>query len=137
MRLARVGYDNTLGYLSGGIEAWKNAEKETDSIQSIPAAGFAEKFSDNLNVLDVRRPGEYETEHIENAENKPLDFINDWMPEVNRDKEYFVHCAGGYRSMVAASILKARGFENIIEVAGGYGAISKTNVPKTNLIHSR
>jgi glyoxylase-like metal-dependent hydrolase (beta-lactamase superfamily II)/rhodanese-related sulfurtransferase len=134
MRLARVGYDNTIGYLNGGIEAWNNADKETDSITSISATEFAEKFSDKMNVLDVRRPGEYETEHILNAENKPLDFINEWMTEVNRDKKYFVHCAGGYRSMVAVSILKARGFENLVEVAGGYGAISKTGVPKGNQI---
>ncbi len=136
-RLARVGYDNTLGYLSGGIEAWQNAGKETDSITSISAEEFSKQFSPEMCVLDVRKPGEYEPEHLVNAENKPLDFINDWASETDRSKTYYVHCAGGYRSMVAASILKARGFENLVEVAGGYGAISKTLVPKTNLVHTK
>lgn len=137
IRLARVGYDNTLGYLTGGIEAWKNAGKETDSIKSIPAEEFASSYADGMNVMDVRRLGEYETEHVANAENKPLDFINEWTNSEDRNKTYYIHCAGGYRSMVAASILKARGFENIVEVAGGYGAIAKTGVPKTNLIHAK
>ena len=137
MRLARVGYDNTLGCLTGGIEAWKSAGKETDSITSIPADEFASKYAEGMNVMDVRRPGEYETEHVVNAENKPLDFINEWTNGEDRSKTYYIHCAGGYRSMVAASILKARGFENIVEVAGGYGAIAKTCVPKTNLIHAK
>jgi glyoxylase-like metal-dependent hydrolase (beta-lactamase superfamily II)/rhodanese-related sulfurtransferase len=134
MRLARVGYDNTIGYLSGGIQAWKEADKELDSITSVTAEEFASRQPDNLNVLDVRRPGEFEVEHVQHAQNKPLDFINDWTTEVHRNETYYVHCAGGYRSMVAASILKARGFENIVEVAGGYGAIAKTNVPKQSLI---
>ncbi len=133
-RLARVGYDNTIGYLNGGIEAWKNAGKETDSINSITATEFAETFTEEMNVLDVRRAGEFEAGHLPNAENKPLDFINDWTHEPERDKTYYIHCAGGYRSMVVASILKARGFENLVEVAGGYGAISKTTVPITTLI---
>lgn len=134
MRLARVGYDNTIGYLEGGMEAWKSAGKETDSVTSISATDFAEHYSEKLNVLDVRRPGEFETEHVVSAENKPLDFINEWTNEIDRSKTYYVHCAGGYRSMVTASILKARGFENIVEVAGGYGAIAKTNIPKASLI---
>ncbi len=137
MRLARVGYDNTLGYLSGGIEAWEKAGKEIDFVTSISPEEFASKYSTEINVLDVRRPGEYETEHVMNAENKPLDFINEWTTETDRSKTYFVHCAAGYRSMVAASILKARGFENIVDVAGGFNAISKTGVPKTNLIHAK
>ncbi|HLP51018.1 MAG TPA: MBL fold metallo-hydrolase [Chitinophagales bacterium] len=137
MRLARVGYDNTLGYLDGGIGAWKAAGKETDAIASINAGDFAEQYSSDTHVLDVRRPAEFETEHVAGAENKPLDFINDWTNEADRNKTYFIHCAGGYRSMVAASILKARGFENIVEVAGGYGAIAKTAVPKTDLIHAK
>ena len=137
MRLARVGYDNTLGYLNGGIQEWKNAGKETDSVTSISATEFAEKFNEEINVLDVRRPGEYEAEHVVQAENKPLDFINEWTNETDRSKTYYIHCAGGYRSMVAASILKARGFENIIEVAGGYGAISKTGIAITNQIQQK
>ena len=137
MRLARVGYDNTIGFLNGGIEAWIAAGKETDSVTSIYAEEFSKQYAEGMNVLDVRRPAEYETEHVVNAENKPLDFINDWTNETDRSKTYYVHCAGGYRSMVAASILKARGFENIVEVAGGYGAIAKTDIPKTNLIHAK
>jgi len=137
MRLARVGYDNTLGYLNGGMQEWKKAGKETDFISSISAEEFAKQYSEAINVLDVRKAGEYETEHLVDAENKPLDFINEWTNEVARDKTYYIHCAGGYRSMIAASILKARGFESIIEVAGGYGAISKTALPKTNLIHAK
>jgi rhodanese-related sulfurtransferase len=136
-RLARVGYDNTLGYLNGGIEAWKKGNKETDAIKSISATEFAEKFNDEMNVLDVRKPGEYESEHVMNAENKPLDFINDWISETDRSKTYYVHCAGGYRSMVAASILKSRGFENLVEIAGGYGAISRTGIAKTNQIQQK
>lgn len=133
-RLARVGYDNTIGYLQGGLEAWESAGKEIDSITSISAIDFAEKFSENMKVLDVRKAGEFDTGHLPNAENKPLDFINDWTNEPDRDKTYYIHCAGGYRSMVAASILKARGFEKLVEVAGGYGAISRTTIPLTTLV---
>ena len=134
-RLARVGYDNTLGYLDGSIEAWRNSGREVDSIQSISAIEFENEYRSNtIHVLDVRRPGEYEKEHVVNAENKPLDFINDWTSELTNDKTYYIHCAGGYRSMITTSILKSRGFENLVEVAGGYGAIAKTNIPKTDLI---
>ncbi len=136
-RLARVGYDNTIGYLDGGIDAWMAAGKQVDTITSITADEFAARYNNDMNVLDVRRPGEYETGHVANAENKPLDFINDWTTDTNRSKTYYIHCAGGYRSMVAASILKARGFEDIIEVAGGYGAIAKTNVAKDNSVTAK
>lgn len=136
-RLARVGYDNTIGYLDGGIDAWVAAGKQVDTITSITADEFAARYNNDMNVLDVRRPGEYETGHVANAENKPLDFINDWTTDTNRSKTYYIHCAGGYRSMVAASILKARGFEDIIEVAGGYGAIAKTNVAKDNSVTAK
>ena len=137
-RLARVGYDYTIGYLKGGFNAWKNAGKEVDTIKSVTVDELAEiTQKSELNILDVRKKSEYLSEHIIDAENAPLDFINDSMAQIDKKKTYYVHCAGGYRSMVAASILKARGFENIIEVAGGYGAISKTSVPKTNLIPSK
>ncbi|MCX6200420.1 MAG: MBL fold metallo-hydrolase [Bacteroidetes bacterium] len=134
MRLARVGYDNTLGYLNGGIEAWKKSGRPTETISSVSADEFCSQCNNETNVIDVRRVNEFENEHVVEAENKPLDSINDWTNELLKDKKYFVHCAGGYRSMVAASILKARGFHNITEVAGGYGAIAKTSIPKTNLI---
>lgn len=131
-RLARVGYDNTIGYLKGGIEAWKAAGKEVDTVHSISPQQFEQELSNGGHVLDVRRVNEYETEHLVNADNKPLDYINDWMAELDRSKPYYIHCAGGYRSMITSSILKARGFDNITEVAGGYGAIKNTNLPRTS-----
>jgi rhodanese-related sulfurtransferase len=132
-RLARVGYDHTIGYLQGGITAWKEAGKETDNINSVQPVAFEKLYNKELKVLDVRRQAEYDTEHVTNAIKKPLDFINDWMGELNHNDTYYIHCAGGYRSMITASILKSRGFENIVEVAGGYSAIAKTSVPKDNL----
>lgn len=125
IRLARVGYDHAIGYLKGGFEAWKNAGKEIDTINSIPAVNFIEiyKKDNNVNILDVRKPGEYLSEHICNAVNLPLDFINDGMPKIDKNKTYYVHCAGGYRSMIYVSILKSRGFENLINVESGYKAI--------------
>lgn len=131
-RLARVGYDNTIGYLKGGIEAWKAAGKEVDTVHSISPQQFEQELNKDATVLDVRRVNEYETEHLVNADNKPLDYINDWMGTLDRNKPYYIHCAGGYRSMITSSILKARGFDNITEVAGGYGAIKNTNLPRTS-----
>ena len=134
-RLARVGYDNTLGYLDGGMATWKAAGKVIDTVNSISPDEFATRYAKTeLHVLDVRRPAEYANGHVTNAENKPLDFINEWTGDLNRDETYYVHCAGGYRSMITASILKARGFENLVEVQGGYGAIAKTNIAKTDMI---
>lgn len=134
-RLSRVGYDNTLGFLKGGIDAWKSAGKEVDSVKSIPATAFAEEFrSGSLNVLDVRKPGEFEAEHVENAQTLPLDFISEQMDQVNKDQTYHVHCAGGYRSMIASSILKSRGYHNIVDVAGGFKAISETDIPTTDYV---
>ncbi|RZL49077.1 MAG: MBL fold metallo-hydrolase [Pedobacter sp.] len=133
-RLARVGYDNTIGYLAGGIGAWQEAGKEIDNIVSISASEFEDAVNndENINALDVRKPGEYESEHLENTLTRPLDYINDWTTELNPDKTYYIHCAGGYRSMIAASILKARGIDNVIDVAGGYGAIKATNLKRTD-----
>ncbi len=134
MRLARVGYDNTLGYLNGGMEEWKKSGRNAETILSISANEFSSQYNNETNVLDVRRVNEFEDEHVTEAESRPLDFINDWTSEIDKNKTYFIHCAGGYRSMVAVSILKARGFNNLIEVAGGYAALAKTNISKTNLI---
>lgn len=132
MRLARVGYSNVLGYLKGGFERWASSGKETDSIVSISAEEFADRLSKNkLTVVDVRKPSEYEAEHAEVAKSVPLDFINDQMAEVPKEGDVYVYCAGGYRSMIAASILKARGWQNLIDVAGGYKAMSATSVPRT------
>lgn len=134
-RLSRVGYDNTLGYLDGGLEVWIKAGKETDHVVSIPAADFAARYRDgDLNVLDVRKPSEYEAEHVEGAQNLPLDFLSEQMGQINTKKQYHLHCAGGYRSMIAASILKSRGFHEIVDVAGGFKAIAETNVPKTEYV---
>ena len=129
MRLARVGYDNTLGYLSGGIAAWEQAGKPIDHIESISASDFEKHYNSELSIIDIRRPGEYETAHIAAVPNKPLDYINDWTSQLNPAKKYYIHCAGGYRSMIAASILKARGYEHVVDIAGGYGAIAKTGLP--------
>ncbi|MBK9046983.1 MAG: MBL fold metallo-hydrolase [Bacteroidetes bacterium] len=124
-RLARVGYDHTIGYLEGGFESWKNAHKEVDTIPAITVEQFAaiEEKDPSILILDVRKKSEYQSEHIVNAINAPLDYINDSMLLVDKSKTYYVHCAGGYRSMVFASILKARGYENLIDVAGGFTAI--------------
>lgn len=126
-RLARVGYDKVLGYLEGGYDAWKKAGRETDAIKSISANEFATLAQKgDMDILDVRRKSEYDSEHIIGAENVPLDYINDNMEQVDKDKTWYVHCAGGYRSMIFASILKARGYDNLINVEGGFGAIKET-----------
>jgi hydroxyacylglutathione hydrolase len=124
-RLARVGYDNTIGYLKGGFEAWKNAGKETDTIESISVDELAKRMEENpdLNILDVRKKSEHFSEHVIGSENIALDYINEHIAEVNKDKTYYVHCAGGYRSMIFNSILRARGYDNLIDVQGGFDAI--------------
>jgi hydroxyacylglutathione hydrolase len=134
-RLARVGYDNVLGYLDNGIEAWTNAEKELEQVTSISATAFEQILAKQaLNVLDVRKPNEYKSEHVIDATNFPLDNINDNIEVLDRDKTYHIHCAGGYRSMITSSILKARGFHNLVEIAGGFEAIAETAVPKTSFV---
>ncbi|MFN8294845.1 MAG: MBL fold metallo-hydrolase [Chitinophagales bacterium] len=127
-RLARVGYDNAIGFLEGGFDAWKNAGKETDSITSVSAAAFAaaEVSNPDINILDVRKKSEYDSEHIVNAINTPLDFINESMQQIDKNKTYYVHCAGGYRSMIFTSILRARGYDNLIDVDGGFAAIKES-----------
>lgn len=124
-RLARVGYDNCIGYLQGGIQAWKDAGKEADTVTSISAEAFSNLLAENptLAAFDVRKKSEYDSEHVIGVENLPLDFLNENMAQINPDKTYYLHCAGGYRSMIAVSILKARGFDNLIDVAGGFAAI--------------
>ncbi|SFN16901.1 Glyoxylase, beta-lactamase superfamily II [Algoriella xinjiangensis] len=127
-RLARVGYDNTIGYLKGGFEAWKNAGKETDAIESISVDELAKRMEENpdLNILDVRKKSEHFSEHLIGSENIALDYINEHIAEVNKDKTYYVHCAGGYRSMIFNSILRARGYDNLIDVQGGFTAIKES-----------
>jgi glyoxylase-like metal-dependent hydrolase (beta-lactamase superfamily II)/rhodanese-related sulfurtransferase len=133
-RLARVGYDHVLGYLNGGFDAWKNAGNEVDTVTRISADEFAEKFKKEPIVIDVRKPGEFAAEHVDGAKSIPLDFINEDMAQFPKEEAFILHCAGGYRSMIAASILKSRGYDNFIEVIGGFGAISKTDVPKTDYV---
>ena len=127
-RLARVGYDHAIGYLRGGFEAWKRTGVVTDSIPSISALEFFAETKTNpgINILDVRKASEYDSQHIENAVNIPLDYINDGMALIDKHKTYYVHCAGGYRSMIFISILKARGYDNLVNVEGGFNAIRNT-----------
>ena len=135
-RLTRVGFDNLLGHLSGGFAAWKSAGKEVDTVNRITAEQFAAEVKvGESQMVDVRKESEYRAEHVDEAYNKPLDFINDWFAEMAaKDDSFYMHCAGGYRSMIAASILKARGIHNFKEVEGGFGAIAKTEVPKTDFV---
>jgi hydroxyacylglutathione hydrolase len=135
-RLARVGYDYTIGYLKGGFKAWQNAGKEVDQIKSITADAFSQQLKNkHAQVLDVRKPGEYISEHVDGALNTPLDNMNDHLASLDKDKTYYVHCAGGYRSMIFNSILKARGFDNLVDVQGGFKAIKEAgSIPVTDYV---
>lgn len=134
-RLSRVGYDNTLGYLQGGIEAWVSSGRDIETLESISAETFANRVkSGGINILDVRKDGEYTASHLEDAQHFALDFINNNMNQVHKNKTYHIHCAGGYRSVIAASILKARGYNNLVDIAGGFGAIKKTDLPTTDFV---
>jgi glyoxylase-like metal-dependent hydrolase (beta-lactamase superfamily II)/rhodanese-related sulfurtransferase len=133
-RLARVGYDNTLGYLKGGFETWKNAGFEYDTVNWVTANSLEELMEENVPVFDVRKEGEFKSEHVEGAHSTPLDFINDHIAEFPKDEEFYVHCAGGYRSVIAASILKSRGYHNIVNVLGGFASIKKTAIKTTNYV---
>mgnify|MGYP006129105137 FL=1 len=132
IRLSRVGFDNVIGYLDGSFDAWKNANKEIDTLESISAEELEEKSKENPPIFDVRKPGEYGSEHMENVTNTPLDYLNEHISEFPKNKAFYVHCAAGYRSVITASILKARGFHNVIDVAGGYTAIKKTRIKTTS-----
>ena len=136
IRLSRVGYDNTLGYLKGGIHAWKGSGKEVESIQTIEAIELANriKSGEPTNILDVRKPGEFASEHAVDAISLPLDFFNDEMKKLESETDYYIHCASGYRSIIAASILKSRGYHKLVDVAGGYKAMSETDIPKTDYV---
>ena len=133
-RLARVGYDNTIGYLDGGFESWIKSEKDIETLNSVTAEELEIKLKENTLVFDVRKPGEFASEHIENVSSTPLDFLNNHLQEFPKDKDFYVHCAGGYRSVMAISILKARGFHNAIDVKGGYAAIKNTGIKRTNFV---
>ena len=133
-RLSRVGFDNVLGYLEGGFEAWQNAGKEIDSIIRISPQQLEEEYSENAKILDVRKPSEYQAEHLEIAQSLPLSDINEWSSQLDKDQHFYIHCAGGYRSMIAASILNSRGIRNFTEVEGGYNKIKETALPKTQFV---
>jgi rhodanese-related sulfurtransferase len=133
-RLSRVGYDNVVGYLEGGIENWKSSGKETDSIERISAQDLEKEIDTKTTIIDVRKPGEFQAEHIENVPNIPLDYLNEHMQEFPKNDPFILHCAGGYRSIIAASILKSRGYNQVKDVIGGYAAISKTNIKRTNFV---
>ncbi|MGZ4096521.1 MAG: MBL fold metallo-hydrolase [Bacteroidia bacterium] len=135
VRLSRVGFDNVIGYLSGGFETWLKAGKEIDTVNRISADQFKSELKiGETTVIDVRKDSEYSAEHVEEAYSRPLAFINTWFSTVDDSKPFYLHCAGGYRSMIAASILKARGIHNFKEVAGGFKAIAEAGVPKTNFV---
>jgi len=134
IRLSRVGYDKTIGYLKGGFEAWKNAGKEADTVNRISAEEFAARHNSNPVVIDVRKKSEFDSEHVVGAINIPLNEINNHLAEIPKDKPFLLYCAGGYRSMIAAAILKQRGWENFADVRGGFVEIAKTNVVKTDYV---
>jgi glyoxylase-like metal-dependent hydrolase (beta-lactamase superfamily II)/rhodanese-related sulfurtransferase len=134
IRLSRVGYDNTIGFLKGGFPAWKAAGKEVDTVQRINATEFATKYKADPVVIDVRKQSEFDSEHVVGAINVPLNQINKHLAQFPKDKSFIVHCAGGYRSMIAASILKQRGWDNFVDVEGGFGAIKDTDVKRTEYV---
>jgi hydroxyacylglutathione hydrolase len=134
-RLTRVGFDNIVGHLQGGFDAWAAAGKEIDTVNRINAEEFSTKIKIGEDkVVDVRKESEYSAEHVEEAYSRPLADINDWVKDVNPEEHFFLHCAGGYRSMIAASILQSRGYRNFTEIEGGFKAIAETTVPKTDFV---
>jgi glyoxylase-like metal-dependent hydrolase (beta-lactamase superfamily II)/rhodanese-related sulfurtransferase len=134
-RLSRVGFDNILGHLKGGYDAWLASGKETDKVNRITAEQFAQQVKiGESKIVDVRKESEYAAEHVDEAYSMPLADINEWIKDVKPEEHFFMHCAGGYRSMIAASILQARGYRNFTEVEGGFAAISNTNVPKSDFV---
>lgn len=134
-RLSRVGFDGTIGYLEGGFEAWKDAGMDFDTITSLPAEKVVEDINaKKVSVFDVRKVGEYQAEHIVEANHTPLSMLNQHLAQFPKDETFYVHCAGGYRSVIAASILKSRGFHNLVDLAGGYGALKKEGVKVTDYV---
>lgn len=132
-RLARVGYDNAIGYLEGGFEAWKASGAEIDAIKTISLEELAAAYEQDkeIHIMDVRKPSEWSAEHIESSVNIPLDFINEKMGEIRPETPYFMHCRSGYRSTIAASILKARGFDQLTNVHGAFADMAPAGLPIT------
>jgi len=134
-RLSRVGFDNVVGHLQDGFAAWLAAGKSADVVDRVTAEEFAKELKIGEDkVIDIRKESEYAAEHVDEAYSRPLVFINDWIKDINPEEHFYIHCAGGYRSMIAASILQARGYRNFTEVEGGFAAISKTTVAKTDFV---
>ena len=135
-RLSRVGFDNVLGYLEGGLDAWVKAGKDTDDIQTVDADAFASVLNatPEAKVVDVRKDGEYQSEHVENAIHASLEYLANNMHLIPKDEPFYLHCAGGYRSLIAHSMLKARGYHNAIDVLGGFNAIRATDAPCTEYV---
>ncbi|OBW40911.1 putative polyketide biosynthesis zinc-dependent hydrolase BaeB [Chryseobacterium sp. MOF25P] len=134
-RLSRVGFDTILGFLDGGFEAWKENNKEIDTVHQISAKQFESEIKNKeVKIIDVRKESEYLSEHVNDAYNMPLAYINDWITELDSEKHFYLHCAGGYRSTMAASILQARGYRNFTEIEGGFSAIANTEVSKSNFV---
>jgi rhodanese-related sulfurtransferase len=134
IRLSRVGYDNTIGFLKGGFPAWKAAGKEVDTVSRISAEEFAKRYATKPVIIDVRKKSEFDSEHVVDAINVPLNRINQHLAQFPKDVPFIVHCAGGYRSMIAASILKQRGWDNFVDVEGGFSAIKQTDVKRTDYV---
>lgn len=134
-RLSRVGFDSILGHLKGGVEAWEKAGRELDTIRRITAEEFAGEWKTGVSrIIDVRKESEYAAQHIEGAYSRPLASINDWIKDLDPEEHFYLHCAGGYRSMIAASILQARGYRTFTEIEGGFAAITKTALPTTDFV---
>ena len=135
-RLSRVGFDNTLGYLEGGFESWKKAGKQIDMVKSITAEEFKTDLEQNADapIFDVRKPGEFQSEHLDKAHHTALSDLNEHLSEYPENEDFYIHCAGGYRSMIAASILKSRGIHNLVDVKGGFKAIKEAGIDTTNYV---
>jgi len=133
-RLARVGYDNAIGYLEGGFAAWQKSGEDLDRIKEISAEEFTKVYQPEVNLLDARKTSEFNTQHVQGAFNSPLDFINHNMGLIDREKPYYVYCAGGYRSMITVSILKSRGFTQLINIKGGFKALQTTSLKLSELV---
>ena len=137
-RLSRVGFDHILGHLKGGFNSWLQSGKQVDVVDSITPQQLAGQLDIEVDkIIDIRTETAFNAEHVLNATNKPLAYINEWIKDINPDQHYYLHCAGGYRSMIAASILQARGYRNFTDISGGYNEIATTQIPKTNFICQR
>jgi rhodanese-related sulfurtransferase len=133
-RLSRVGFDNVIGYLKGGFGSWKESGKESDTVNRISPEEFAQEFTKNSKVIDVRKPTEYEASHVDEAYSRPLADISDWLSTFKNEEDFYIYCGGGYRSMIAASILNSHGIRNFKEIEGGFGKIKETSVPKSDFV---